>query len=714
MMKCLHGFNTVTSLQFAMWSHGSICTANYCSRLKNRRVTFSCFTAFEAQKDGTRMTHYGRCLSLIIQLHSKYNPEDRSLEHFLEESMEDFQILNDEEEQFVLDVLCGCVQYKNLLDVVVRAFYARDGKHYLLSERSLFAVISYIAIFRIGDLGLQTFGRIIKCQDFTKMVNLSCQFLRFFFNVLNLSTWIKDEWSQIYDSNYVKENWINPLLKWQPEVLNLIDSIDSKMADGPDIIKGSKVTEVKEFSITKPKPRTLPLPQKIPVQKPHQPVPNTTYKSPKDQDVLQGKKLRNRKKAEELLMEANMGQFNCANPEKSEKTKRVLSEIRKEEDDKLSFNKTKLQPPPIKKVDNVPVRLNTAAILREGALYQRQVEDELNRIEKLIDGARDPSEFLEWQRQMLAKDLERQLADIECRRLEGKLSREEAVLARQNLIQENKKKVLMKKEETAKLMREYAEKRLQEEKEMRDLVEQVSEGHKNTKQARLKLQKYKQQIVQEVAEESRELLRQALEEAQEELRKKFELIREIRAMESVPIIRQKFVDLTQTAGHGLNCEMSVVELWERLALLKEAQRKAEEEKRDQILEEKQTKQQHLLDTLEQISLHRAAQGKAALLSFIPLLLVFPYTNENKDDPSTLFQELKTLLVINEPRQQAEILKSQFGSDSYEEKHWKELEESRERQAQLLQCGVVSRETAHRMAAYEAARNGSSRACVMPS
>ncbi|XP_069600973.1 cilia- and flagella-associated protein 99 isoform X2 [Ranitomeya imitator] len=556
------------------------------------------------------MTHYGRCITLIIQLHNKYNPEDRSLEHFLEESMEDFQILNDGEEQFVLDVLSGCVQYKDLLDVVVRAFYARDGKHYLLSEQSLFVVISYIAIFRMEDLGLQIFGRIIKCQNVTKMG----KFLRFFFNVLNLNTWIKDEWSQIYDSDYVKENWITPLLKWQPEVLNLIDSMESKMANGSDIIKGSKVTEVKEFSITKPKARTIPVPQKIPAQKPHQPVPDSTYRSPKEQDVLQGKKLRNRMKAEELLMEANIAQFNCANPEKSEKTKRVLSEIMKEEDDKLTFNKTKIQPSPIKKVDNVPVRLNAAAILREGALYQRQVEEELNRIEKLIDGARDPSEFLEWQRQMLAKDLERQLADIECRRLEGKLSREEAVLARQNLIQENKKKVLIKKEETEKLMREYAMKRLQEEKEMRDLVEQVSEGHKNTKQARLKLQKYKQQIVQEVAEESRELLRQALEEAQEELRRKFELIREIRAMESVPIIRQKFVDLTQTAGHGLNCEMSVVELRERLALLKEAQRKAEEEKRDQILEEKQSKQQYLLDTLEQISLHRVAQGKAALLS----------------------------------------------------------------------------------------------------
>ncbi|XP_075705083.1 cilia- and flagella-associated protein 99 isoform X2 [Rhinoderma darwinii] len=547
------------------------------------------------------------------------------------------------------------------------------------------------------------------------------KFLRFFFNTLNLNTWIKDEWSQIYDSSYVMENWINPLLKWQPEVLNLIDAIENKIVNGPDLVKGSKVTEVKEFSITKPKPRTIPVPQKIPVQKPHQPVPESTYKSPREQEVLQGKKRRNRQKAEELLIEANMGQFKCANPEKSEKTQRVLSEITKEEDNKLAFNRMKVQQAPIKKVDNVPVRLNAAAILREGALYQRKVEEELNRIEKLVDGARDPSEFLEWQRQMQAKDLENQLADIECRRLEGKLSREEAVLARQNLIQENKKKALMKKEETEKLMRQYAEKRLREEKEMRDLVEQVSEGHKNTKQARLKLQKYKQKIVQEVAEESRELLRQALEEAQEELRKKFELIREIRAMESIPIIKQNFVDLTQTAGHGLNCEMSIVELRERLALLKEAQSKDEEEKRDQILEEKQSKQQHLLETLEQISLHRAAQGKAALLR----LEEKKYKSQlgkaavsNNDRVTELQRKLEE--KMSERKRQAEALKLNpqrntiKSKNSYEEKHWKELEESRERQAQLLQYGVVSRETAHRMAAYQAARNGTSQACVMKS
>lgn len=51
--------------------------------------------------------------------------------------------------------------------------------------------------------------------------------------------------------------------------------------------------------------------------------------------------------------------------------------------------------------------------------------------------------------------------------------------------------------------------------------------------------------VKEVSEQSRELLRQALEEAQAELSRKFELIRQIRAIESVPHIRYKFLDDTE-------------------------------------------------------------------------------------------------------------------------------------------------------------------------
>lgn len=53
--------------------------------------------------------------------------------------------------------------------------------------------------------------------------------------------------------------------------------------------------------------------------------------------------------------------------------------------------------------------------------------------------------------------------------------------------------------------------------------------------------------MKEVSEESRELLRQALDEAQAELSRKFEIISEIRAIESLPHIRVKNFDNTEVS-----------------------------------------------------------------------------------------------------------------------------------------------------------------------
>ncbi|XP_030046974.1 cilia- and flagella-associated protein 99 isoform X2 [Microcaecilia unicolor] len=655
------------------------------------------------------MNNYGKHIYVVAQLLNKFDPENYSVEHFLDESSKDLQNLDVTEQTFILNVLGGCIQYKSLLEIVVDGFYARDGKRCLKAEHSLYVVICYVASFQLEELGLHNIYTIIKSLDVAKV----CKFLRFFFDDLNLSTWIKDEWSRIYDSTYVKENWIDSLLRWQPEVKQMVDHLLDKTARPFVPVKTSKVTEPKAFNLIKPKPRPIPVPQKIPIQGKSHPLPQTTYKEPKEKQQLELVKQKNRQKAEELLMEANNDQFKCANAEKSKSTKLMIDQILKEKEKSLSFRTPKARPIPALKVDNIPVRLNATTILREDALYQRKVDEELQRIENLIEGARDSSEFLEWKRKMEEKDLEQQLAKIEYRRLEGKISHEEALLSRQKIIEENRMKASLMREETAELMRQYAEKRLQEDKEMRDLVEQVAEGHRNAKQARIMLQKYKQKIAQEVTEENRELLRQALEEAEEELRKKFELICEIRAIESVPFIRQKFVDLTQVSGHGLLCEMSVVELKERLTLLEEAKRKEEEDKRDQILSEKQAKEQYLLDKLEQISLHRAALGKAALLKQEENKMKTEYTKTSLAKNEHIAELQKKLEEkTQERKKQAEILK--LTSDKYamrfwstrnaQERQWKELEDSRDRQVQLVHHGIVPEMTAQKMATYQAERN----------
>lgn len=51
--------------------------------------------------------------------------------------------------------------------------------------------------------------------------------------------------------------------------------------------------------------------------------------------------------------------------------------------------------------------------------------------------------------------------------------------------------------------------------------------------------------MREVSEQNRELLRVALEEAQAELAKKFQIIKEIRAVESLPHIRIRNFDDTE-------------------------------------------------------------------------------------------------------------------------------------------------------------------------
>lgn len=53
--------------------------------------------------------------------------------------------------------------------------------------------------------------------------------------------------------------------------------------------------------------------------------------------------------------------------------------------------------------------------------------------------------------------------------------------------------------------------------------------------------------MKEVSEQSRELLRQALEEAQAELSRKFEIIREIHAIESLPHVTVRNFDDTEVS-----------------------------------------------------------------------------------------------------------------------------------------------------------------------
>ncbi|KAI5102304.1 cilia- and flagella-associated protein 99 [Silurus meridionalis] len=385
--------------------------------------------------------NYKELVREAITLLDMYEPDKQCVNSFMEDSKKNLVNRPSAEQIFITDIVYGCIVHQKLLDTVINVFYDQEGKYFRRSHRNQFAVVTYLAMFHLEDLGLEAFSTIIKSLDRSKMH----KFLSLFFNATNLTTWIHGEWCQLYEPSYVESKWIVPLLRWQTQMEDLLEYLEKKTTEGFQLKKfPKKSTEPQEFDLTRPKPRPLPAPELIPQQEKNKP---------------------------KVLNEANTRLYRCANPEKSEKTKNILSQIQQARESELKFDSvfSSGMPSTLKK-NTLPTRLNTTAILREGALYNRQLEEELNRLELLMQGASEPSAFLQWQKEMKEKDLQEELVQLECKRLEGKISYEEALLARQRVLKLNQHKALIKKEETTELMCRMKEEKQREQEKLRQKI----------------------------------------------------------------------------------------------------------------------------------------------------------------------------------------------------------------------------------------------------
>ena len=67
--------------------------------------------------------------------------------------------------------------------------------------------------------------------------------------------------------------------------------------------------------------------------------------------------------------------------------------------------------------------MTTAALLREEKLYSRKEEQSLQQLEKLLQGARDDSDFRRWRDKIKQEDMDEQLTRQFENILSGQLSR---------------------------------------------------------------------------------------------------------------------------------------------------------------------------------------------------------------------------------------------------------------------------------------------------
>ena len=311
--------------------------------------------------------------------------------------------------------------------------------------------------------------------------------------------------------------------------------------------------------------------------------------------------------------------------------------------------------------DTNPVKLNTAVILREEHAIKKQAQEVVKQFEYLESGDRSAAEFSKWQHEMKTNDLKQQIELSEKLKLQSKISHEDAIRAKEEQAQLNKQKA----KEILKIKSELEKKRLEdkreEEEKKKKINQKIKEDENNIKAINEEVLMSKKLMAQEVAKETEALQMKALKEVEDEMRKKMELIQQIKAAESISIDRTKLVDLTSTAGHGFLSEMSICELNERLELLRQSNETKRNRRHDDIVK---TKVQREDDLIEKIQFINKFKNENAIIekqqkSFTHKEAQKAIVNEVIDKSSSISGLKKKLYDLRNERAQA---------DKPEEKH----------------------------------------------
>jgi hypothetical protein len=547
----------------------------------------------------------------------------KTLDAHADEFIKDKKGLAEDDEMFVRQVLYGLNRDAKLLKVVVSSFYFKHGHEASLTDRTLYSIFGYLAMMRLDELGWPAFERLVGSQDQRAIF----VFINYLFSKHNLDNWMKPEWLKIYDEDYVDSELIGGLLKWAEPAGQMLGSLEEKVYNvqplddtGEVVEKERQVTVPEPFELTRPKPRMVSEPDSIPCGVKANPVneqildPNF---KPAVEARIEAELAANRadlasKYSSDLEFQFQTASRIGANRSMDSQTyfPRAKHDVEQQREAELQFDMkhgVPLPKPPT--TESAPIKLNTAAILREDTMYRKKQEKEAAMIKRYESELRDGSEFEAWQRRMEDADEEERLKEINRRRIEMALSQEQAIEARKRKVRENRVAARMQQAESAVLSEKHEAEKMEEFMQKKLLVDDVVESRSAVPEARQQLFEEATTRANEIRQESEEIERQRQQMIAEDQERKQDLIRQIKALELVPIERVVKFDPTETAGHMLLEEMSLAELKERLALGARRRAQEREAKRGDILRARKEKEDDLAQRAERLSRIRKDAGE---------------------------------------------------------------------------------------------------------
>jgi len=541
----------------------------------------------------------GRCCAVIDGFQSQMCPEE-----YIRISIEETE-LHPDEKFFLIEIFSGTLQYSKALSELLKILYTGSGRNLLQSDRAMLRSLSYLLLFRFEEVLVnQKLQLLLESIEYRKIILL----LNLLADEKELKR-LKRRWETIYDTQYVQSLLLQPLEANRDSLKAIRDRLERKSSSVGAFVKKAPTVPV-EFQLRQ-KNTIIPEPEEEPkISITTNAIPETTYKTPEylEKIAVRDREHDRQARVAQLLKSSDLNAFDCAVTDKSEKTLQRMDQIQKDESRKLDFDrKHAICLPDKRKVKNPSIKMTTAALLREEKLYAKREEKSLQELEKLLQGARDDSDFKQWRDKIKEEQLQEQLNKRFENILSGQLSREEAVLAKQKDIDQKKAEADELKKISDKLLRRKELLDQREAEALRRRNQEIAEADRNAYFAKKAVEAENRQLVEEIQRVKNEMWREKQREEEIEKERKRALIREIRQLEAERIEDRNYklpIDLTSTAGHALLGEMSIAELRERLCLLKEKEEAKEAERRKEIHQAKHRQELRLNEAKRKIEAHR--------------------------------------------------------------------------------------------------------------
>jgi len=572
-------------------------------------------------------------------------------------------------------------------------------------------VFIYLICFRLSELPFEEFRKFVYSQNPVKM-NVMFQLL---FNVELLNEHVRDEWCKIYDATYIDETIIGGIQKNLPLVADLLVNISlkatGKVSDfvstlGTNVTdretkgKGWKPTVPEPFPLSQAKVKALPQPVMIPKIVKANPVPKTTYQNGLKE--IEEEKVKKNKTVKEVTVkkytEAKAQRFEF----ETEKRPTNIEKLKEEEETKMKKTtalKTHYKPMPVFDHSDTDIKFNAATILKEEAIIKKARQEQEDYVKQVEMNMRDSQEFEEWKKKELDKEEVARLELQEKRRVEMQLAREAAMKAAEEVNKKNKENALQMKEISKEHKKEFEEKVAEEVGHKKKLKTAIVEARVNIEIEKNRMNKEKKKIHDDIKKDKKERWFMKVEEDEIQKKKRDELIKKIRELESKPIDRTKHFDPKETAGHGILQEMTLVELRQRIDQLKQEKLEEMERRRLENIKKKEEKELELRAKAEEIKALRAQSAvghkerKVQKLKLIEdekkrqqeireksLLVVHEKIQVKKEDKKVELQRIaKELREIKLKRQYMNADKALL-----EAKAWQSLEEGAEREIKYRQ------------------------------